>query len=205
MAQGVTTSTGNTIYWGGFDDILNLVPQARYTGWESSHSIPQAGKNHEEFGFFIRETGSEHRSTEFSGLRMRDGTPAQPCVSGTYASWRPQGEAGAPLARENARFFGRQLDRGEEDDIANLVSQTGTLDGSLHISAPTGRQKQAKIGFFLRETGSEQRSTEFSGLRMRDGAPAQPCTSGTYASWTCKGRQGRRWRGEMHVLWKATG
>ena len=39
--------------------------------------IPQAGKNHEEIGFFIRETGSEQRSTEFSGLRMRDGEARQ--------------------------------------------------------------------------------------------------------------------------------
>ena len=125
--------------------------------------IPQAGRIHTEIDIFPKGNGVGTAFTEFSGLRMRDGTPAQPCTSGTYGSWSARGSRGAAGAGK-CTFFGRQLDRGEEDDIANLVSQTGTLGGSLHIPAPTAF---TGVGSTTYLTWSHKQDTQGGSLHIR--------------------------------------
>ena len=54
---------------------------------------------------FHKGNGLETPSSEFSGLRMRDGTPAQPCASGTYAAWAARVSRGAAGARKSAAGY----------------------------------------------------------------------------------------------------
>ena len=64
-------------YWGGR---LPLSP----TGGHASSEAPQAEFTKRQGNtIFVWETGSERSSSEFSGFRMRDGGPAQPCDAGT--------------------------------------------------------------------------------------------------------------------------
>ena len=81
-------------------------------------------KSHAEIGLFPKENGVGTVFSEFSGLRMRDGTPAQPCASGTYASWNARVSRGAVGARKSAAGYrATGSPAAEADTQATLASR----------------------------------------------------------------------------------
>ena len=135
--------------------------------------------------FFLLETAPKRVPRIFSGLRMRDGTPAQPCAPGTYASWTARVSRGAAGARKCHWMVYLQA-----GDITFHGYRTG-LGSSLTTGWCSCKPKtHAEIGLFPKGNGVGTVFSEFSGLRMRDGAPAQPCAPGTYASWNARVSRG---------------
>ena len=119
-------------------------------------------------GFFLRETGSEQRSSEFPASVCATEPQPNLALEGLREPKTSKGKQGR-RRREKMHVLGRQLDRGGNDVIVTWPHRHDTLGGRLISLSPQAGKIYTKIGFFLRETGSEQRSTDFSGLRMRDG------------------------------------